>query len=149
MIWVFHKDPKKSAEQYPDQLLEQGVKVGIEALLGRKKWGKWAFKRSQNWWWMYWHVDELVHQVIERKLKLPWGIKYARIMDAIYQQPPNIPCHPRGLRSKFLSYEPRHIRPTPHFKIRLRGYKRAINTQDYYTWTFPSQEPFWYIGNVG
>jgi hypothetical protein len=146
MIWVFHKDPKLCAEYYPDNLIWPTMQEIIKALdKGKGKWGKWAFKRSQNWRWLFRLLDYLGREYLNRDISGDPIHIMMGIMDWLFYHTPYIPCHPRGLKTKFPQYGTK-IKGISNKAI-IHEYRKQFNEQFPISY-WATEEPFWYYGNI-
>lgn len=146
MIWLLDKDPKVCARYHPDEGLESAIKAAIKALQGKGKWGKWAYKRSQNYLWFYRLTEALVQESIDRNI-LPYMRLYQIILDQLWQETPVLPCSPKGLKSKFPKYGTSSQAPNRYPKDIVHQWRKHFNhTQGNAHWT--NGEPPWYYGNL-
>jgi hypothetical protein len=146
MIWLLDKDPKVCAKYHADGDLEPAIKSAMKALQGRGKWGKWAYKRSQNYLWFYRLTEALVQESIDRNL-LPYMRLYQIILDQLWQETPSLPCSPKGLKSKFPSY----VTSKAHNRSQdiIHQWRKHYNeTQTNSRWNRGNETPPWYYGDI-
>ena len=147
-IWVFDKDPKKCARYYPDDEVLIGLQEGLKALMENKgKWGKWAHKRSQIWQWLYQLTNHLMEQALLRQLEIK-AQAAKTILDYLWYAPNNLPCSPRGLKTKFpyATKKNAQISRTNQIVYTYRSYFNR--TRPGAKWSTPVEEPFWYLGDI-
>jgi hypothetical protein len=154
-IWVFDKDPKRCALYYPDDLLKPTIWILLNAFYRHpSEWHDWIYKYKANWVWAWQLVNELIIQLLKRSKELEEGyfaLTVMELLDQHYQNQPFVPSHPRGLKSKFPKYAKQtefHDGKVKNKQI-IHEYRRHFNrTRNNEIWSYPSEEPFWYYGNI-